>query len=247
MNSGVDAAVDTFGSFKEVAPYLSNPLVLIGFTLLLLFGIHRVLMRSGIIAPLSSSTSARTIQALLRYGFGLSLAVVILGFGLQFYTVRQEHATKRNQITSELAALRGVLGLEDMDVLFQRLDVSPDHRAQALRRIENIRELTQVGGSRPTAEGCRLLGMANFVLGRRDDAAAAFQQAVKADPQMGDAYLGLAATHQARGYDKIRSGDLAAAEGELREAERYARLALQHKAASADIHAALGHGIGKCA
>jgi hypothetical protein len=36
---------------SEIVSYLANPLVLIGLALLLLFGVHRVLIRSGILLP----------------------------------------------------------------------------------------------------------------------------------------------------------------------------------------------------
>jgi hypothetical protein len=41
----------SLAAFKEIAPYLTQPLVLVGFVLLLFFGLHRSLLKAGIIPP----------------------------------------------------------------------------------------------------------------------------------------------------------------------------------------------------
>ena len=66
--------------FPAIAPYLSNPLVLVGFVLLLFFGIHRTLIKSKIIPPVGPQTGGKIVQLLLRYGFILALVIVVLGF-----------------------------------------------------------------------------------------------------------------------------------------------------------------------
>ncbi len=70
--------------FKAIAPYLKHPLVLIGFVLLLFFGIHQKLIESGIIPPLDQAAGSAVVQAILQYGFWIALAVIVLGFSLQF-------------------------------------------------------------------------------------------------------------------------------------------------------------------
>jgi tetratricopeptide (TPR) repeat protein len=74
--------------FPKIAPYLTHPLVLIGFVLLLAFSIHRTLIKSGIILPLSQRSGIAAIQLLLRYGFWLALVVIVLGVGLRFFEVQ---------------------------------------------------------------------------------------------------------------------------------------------------------------
>ena len=66
--------------FSEFASYLTDPLVLVGFGLVLLYGIHRTLIKSGILPPVSERTGGKIVQLLLRYGFFLALSVVVLGF-----------------------------------------------------------------------------------------------------------------------------------------------------------------------
>ena len=69
------------GHFAEIAPHLTNPLVLIGFVLMLGFGIHRTLIKSGILQPVSSRQSGVLVKILLRYGFIIALVLVVAGFG----------------------------------------------------------------------------------------------------------------------------------------------------------------------
>lgn len=75
--------MDTLQAFKDIAPYLTHPLVLVGFVLLLFFGVHRTLIKAGIIPPLDQQTGSAVVQRLLRYGFVIALVVIVLGFGLQ--------------------------------------------------------------------------------------------------------------------------------------------------------------------
>jgi hypothetical protein len=69
-------------SFEKIAPYLSNPLVLVGFVLLLFFGVHRTLVRSGVLPPVSKTASRGIVRLLLHYGFAIALVVIVLGFGM---------------------------------------------------------------------------------------------------------------------------------------------------------------------
>lgn len=75
----------TLTAFGKVAPYLSHPLTLVGYVLLLFFGIHRVLIRSGIIPPLFARLGGKIVQILLRYGFIIAVLVILMGFALEFW------------------------------------------------------------------------------------------------------------------------------------------------------------------
>jgi tetratricopeptide (TPR) repeat protein len=73
--------MDALDGFSEIAPHLANPLVLVGFVLLLFFGIHRTLIKSGILQPISASQSGTVVKILLRYGFLIALLLIVAGFG----------------------------------------------------------------------------------------------------------------------------------------------------------------------
>jgi tetratricopeptide (TPR) repeat protein len=70
--------------FGQIAQYLTHPLVLVGFVLMLAYGIHWQLMRSGLLAQATKKDSALIIRLFLRYGFWLALVLLLAGFGLQF-------------------------------------------------------------------------------------------------------------------------------------------------------------------
>jgi len=73
-----------FEAFRKIAPYLTHPLVLVGFALLLFFGIHRQLIESGLLKPLDKETSGVVVMTILEYGFWIAVAVIVLGIGLQY-------------------------------------------------------------------------------------------------------------------------------------------------------------------
>lgn len=71
--------------FADIAPHLANPLVLVGFVLLLFFMIHRALIRSGLLNPLPPAQKGGLVATLLRYGFIVALAIIVGGFGFATY------------------------------------------------------------------------------------------------------------------------------------------------------------------
>ena len=79
----------TLQAFKDIAPDLSNPMVLTGFVLLLFLGLHRSLLKAGIVPPLTAQTGGKVVQLFLRYGFLIALLVIVLGFGLAYYKAQK--------------------------------------------------------------------------------------------------------------------------------------------------------------
>lgn len=87
--------------FSKIAPYLSHPLVLVGFALFALFGLFRALLRARIVPQVSQRTGGLVVRALLRYGFWISLIVILLGFGLAFYQTHIEHSPEETKAQRE--------------------------------------------------------------------------------------------------------------------------------------------------
>src|SRR5438876_11082756 len=82
-------------SFSQSAPYLSNPLVLVGFVLILYFGIHRALLKSKIIPPVSRTTGGQIVGRLLQYGFIIAVLVILAGFFIEGWKIYvKEHKQK---------------------------------------------------------------------------------------------------------------------------------------------------------
>ena len=103
--------MNTIGGFKEIVPYLTNPLVLVGYVLLCVFGVHRALLKARIIPPLTILTAGKVVQSVLRYGCVIALVVIILGFLLAFYQTRMQHdpdVLKGQAETARLEALAAI-------------------------------------------------------------------------------------------------------------------------------------------
>ena len=77
-------------SFEKIAPYLQDPLVLIGFTLLLFFSLSRAVLRSGLLSTVTREASYQIIRHLLGYGFILAALLILLGFGLKYQELSKE-------------------------------------------------------------------------------------------------------------------------------------------------------------
>lgn len=73
--------------FSQVAQYLTHPLVLIGFVLMLVFGTYKQLIKSGLLAQISQTQSSKIIKLMIQYGFCLGVLIVLLGFTLQLLAV----------------------------------------------------------------------------------------------------------------------------------------------------------------
>ncbi|MCV6575115.1 MAG: hypothetical protein OIF58_05205 [Cohaesibacter sp.] len=90
-------------SFEKIAPYLQDPLVLIGFILLLFFSLCRAILKSGLLSVIDSAASYQVIKRLLGYGFMLAALLVLLGFGLKYRELsKAEQARAINLLKQEL-------------------------------------------------------------------------------------------------------------------------------------------------
>src|ERR1700722_6608414 len=76
--------------FAKIVPYLANPLVLVGFCLFLLFGTYRVLLKRGLLSPLSQRQSSMVVRMILSNGFRISIVIMILGFAYAGFRVYQQ-------------------------------------------------------------------------------------------------------------------------------------------------------------
>ncbi len=71
--------------FGKIAQYLTHSLVLVGFTLMLVFGIHKQLFKAKILPEVNQEEGSKIAQLLIKYGFRLGMITLLLGFGLQFF------------------------------------------------------------------------------------------------------------------------------------------------------------------
>ena len=72
--------MDLPSTFKDIAPFLQHPLVLVGFVILLFFGILTALFKAGILPPLPKRTAGDVVKRVINFGFAIALLVILLGF-----------------------------------------------------------------------------------------------------------------------------------------------------------------------
>ena len=90
-------------SFSQIAPYLEDPLVLIGFFIFLVFLFLRVLVKKGIIPTLTQGDGFSFLKLLLLYGFIFGIVLVVLGFALKHREMtKKEQYNLVNQLDTEL-------------------------------------------------------------------------------------------------------------------------------------------------
>lgn len=82
-----------FTGFEKIAKHLARPLVLVGFVMTLLFGLHKLIVQSGLLSQVAAEESSEIIKLILQYGFWLGLVVMVLGFGLAFFNSWAEKKT----------------------------------------------------------------------------------------------------------------------------------------------------------
>lgn len=86
--------------FAKIAPYLKDPLVLIGFFIFVSFLFARFLVKQRVIPPLPPTLGFRTLKIILLYGFIIGLLLVCLGFGLKYKELRDRTKQAEEELRS---------------------------------------------------------------------------------------------------------------------------------------------------
>jgi hypothetical protein len=81
-------------NFEKIAPYLGNPLVLVGFALFLTIGVLRLVLRLEIFSKVAAGATRVIILQVIKYAFILAMMALIGGFALAAYwaSLRQNQA-----------------------------------------------------------------------------------------------------------------------------------------------------------
>ena len=196
--------------FDKIAPHLANPLVLVGFVLLLFFGIHRALIRSKILPPVSAEESGVLVRIVLGYGFVIALLIILAGFGFAAWKAYLETAkVDVNAIVETLTREhrdREAVAQEQIDALTKAVTAlakqseepqAPPGVADALQQLaegntgaaeaifQDTLDRKQAEGQSAlteAAEAARHLGALAFLHDSKK-ALAAYRKAVQLDPQ----------------------------------------------------------------
>jgi tetratricopeptide (TPR) repeat protein len=211
--------------FAEYARYLQHPLTLIGFVLLLVFGIHRALLRSGIIPPVSAQHGSRIVQLLLRYGFIIALVTIVLGFGLEFFKTSHT-GLKPEDVTKVTTALTNyyIRSKQQEDAAYLN-SVSDEERQRTATSVREIADLVAKSGMKLSPEMWTGLGYAYLVANDIDHAKASLLEAIHDNPSLAEANFMLAYINQLQASEYLLKGDLSRSRETLRAAEQYAEAA----------------------
>lgn len=89
-------------SFSKIAPYLSDPFILVGFFVFVVLLFARALLKSGIIPSVARTTGGQIIKLIIHYGFLFGLVLLCLAFFYRYHELGLTHmsvAEARNQNT----------------------------------------------------------------------------------------------------------------------------------------------------
>ncbi len=76
--------MESLRGFEKIAPHLTDPLVLVGFGLLVVFGFLAAVLRSGKIPKLGPRLGARVVERVVYYGLVITLVFLAGAFALAF-------------------------------------------------------------------------------------------------------------------------------------------------------------------
>jgi tetratricopeptide (TPR) repeat protein len=211
--------------FAEYARYLQQPLTLIGFVLLLLFGVHRALLSSKIIPQVSERSGSRIVHALLRYGFIIALAVIILGFALEFFKTSHKGMTPDDvsKVTTTLTNYF-VRSKQQEDAVYLN-SVSDEERERASSSIREIETLLAKSGMKLSPEEWTGLGYAYLLVNDLDKGKSALLEAVHGDASLLPANFLLSTVNQIQASESLVKGDLPRTRELLKAAEQYGEAA----------------------
>ncbi|VAW48347.1 hypothetical protein MNBD_GAMMA02-994 [hydrothermal vent metagenome] len=96
--------------FSSVLPYFTDPLIWIGFILLLVFLLTRYFLNNDIITELPAWLDAELPRRVLKHGFVVGLLVIVLGIGLKYHELseaEQSHAINlvKTEINNNLSTI----------------------------------------------------------------------------------------------------------------------------------------------
>ena len=218
-------------AFGEIASHLANPLVLIGLALLLLFGVHRALIGSGVLPPVDRKTSGVIVQSLLRYGFWIAALLIVLGIayaGYKTYRETQPSISNAETVGTAVASQAAII-----EVLSKQLESKGLREQESQDQIKALTETVQALVKQRDVPGIKE-ALAALAQGQTQAAKAIFAQTVEAKTVEG------AAANREAAEAARHLGTLAFLD-DTEEALRWYRRAVELDPANADGWNQLGH------
>jgi hypothetical protein len=137
-------------SFSEIAPYLKDPLVLIGFVVLILTLLCRYIIKSGLLKPISGEKTFRVLRYILGGAFLFGLLIIFLGFGLKYRELsEQEQRQAVTLLSGEFSHnLATAKALQQNTITFLKLtqDTAKSLRAEGVPYVSLLFPAENVSG-----------------------------------------------------------------------------------------------------
>ncbi len=202
--------------FEKIAPYLTHPLVLVGFVVMLAFGIHKVIVQSKLLSKINSKDSGMIIKLILLLGLFLVLAVLGLVAWNSYMDKEKVVSVDAGKLAREMVGpLQGQLDKKDeqikaltdaitalsktgapaasINAALQELEQGNTAKAQAIfAEVLKTKEAEGKQANKEAAAAARHLGALAYMNDTKA-ALAAYQKAVELDPDNADGWnqLGL--------------------------------------------------------
>jgi len=148
---------------------------------------------------------------------------------------------KLDNLTSRFDFMLQHLRVRTVSEAFATSVVLQEDRRKAEDLISEAEEILEKAGKRAEPSTYYQLGMIYLTLNRFENAQASFLAAIKANPEMGEAYVGLGITHQLHANEMIRHENFGLAEEGLSKAERYIKTAWQYNSEDPHVDVQLGY------
>ncbi|NOQ45723.1 MAG: PDZ domain-containing protein [Desulfobulbaceae bacterium] len=115
--------------------FFNHPLTLIGLVLLGVFGLFKLILKSGLLSKVTRKETAPILHKLLNFGFVLALSVVVAGFGLEAWRIHKQIdqiQQAKKAIIGEI--LTNICNLDERLGFFQQT-LEPDTFARQLDKV----------------------------------------------------------------------------------------------------------------
>jgi hypothetical protein len=108
--------------FSQIAPFLKDPLILVGFFLFLSFLFAKIILARGVVPELSKILGYKVLRLILVFGFIIGLLLILLGFGLKYKEVSAQQHTIASIESSVIDALKDArMSEKDKDDIARRV------------------------------------------------------------------------------------------------------------------------------
>ncbi len=162
--------MDSLSEFGKIAEFIRHPLVLVGFVVMLVFSIHKLILKAKLLKELNQQQSSFVVVLLLRYGLWLGVLIALLVFGLQFYQTYVDKEIKKETKAAEIESIKKTVERLELDKQAKDKQLQAKDKQLQVKDEQLNKALTLAVTSIKTGEGL------NATASEREMAYAALQK-----------------------------------------------------------------------